>query len=168
MDKKKRFGIILIITAVLFAGFTIWSAIKKPETEIETTTDIQEIITTLQTDETTIPAESITEVLTDAETIDIYHDEHSHIEPVTVKYPDDEILAMVNGDKEGLFNQVQAFVNGYGYLDAEYAEYAGDVHYNSRDEIVELTYYLKFNRKDGIYFYLEYNKKTKMWKSFIA
>ena len=57
------------------------------------------------------------------------------------------------------------FVNGYGYGDADMAEFTGDVEMNTTEHLVSLTYYLKWNRKDIKYFYLKYNKKTKEWSS---
>lgn len=171
MAKKTRLGIILLIVAVLFAVFNIVKIVN--HTEDETTTETAKSIreTSRSVEESTeVQTQNITEIITEAETVtmNIYSDEHSEMKAFDVRFPEEEILSLVNNDKEGLNTEVQAFVNGYGYQDAMYADYAGDVQINSYDETITLTYYLKYKRKEAIYFYLIYSKKTKQWSLRLA
>ena len=174
MEKKKRLGIFLIILALIFAGFFIRQSIKKPEEKEvpktltkETTAPITKIPETSYVPETEsvtgMEQESITEEYENGG--NIYIDEHHEIQPMKVKYPEGDVMALIENDKEGLNNAIQAYVNGYGYLDAQYAEFAGDVEINTYDELVTLTYFLNYKRDKGKYFYLIYNKKTKEWSS---
>ena len=156
MARKTRFGIILIVCAVLFAVFNISRMVKHTEEESRTIK-----VTTSETtapESTEVQTQELTETVTEEETItitiNIYSDEHSEMKAFDVRLPDDEILSLVNNDKEGLNTKVQEFVNGYGYRDAMYAAYAGDVEINSYDNTVTLTYFLKYKRKKAIYFYL--------------
>lgn len=69
-----------------------------------------------------------------------------------VRLPGDDVMAMVDNDSDNLKKTVQAFVNGYGYGNAKYADYAGNIQINTNDGIVEMTYYLKFERDKAVYF----------------
>ena len=168
MAKKTKLGIFLIAGAVLFAAFNISRTIN--QTEKETTTIEVTKQEGVQVEKTEAQTQALTEMPTEKETVtmNIYSDEHSEMKAFDVRFPEEEILSFVNNDKEGLNTKVQEFVNGYGYQSAKYAAYGGDVSINSYDETVTLTYYLKYKRKDTVYFYLIYNKKTKQWSASLA
>lgn len=170
MSKRKRLGIFLIAIAVIFALLYAKKSLSRTENET-TTSEITEPETFIPTEmRTELQTQNITENITEAEsiTINIYNDEPVGTKVFDVRFPEEDILSLVNDDKEGLNEEVQAFVNGYGYRDAMYADYAGDVAINSYDKTVTLTYYLKYKRKEAVYFYLKYNKKTKQWSSRLA
>lgn len=170
MTKKTRFGIVLIVCAVLFAAFNISRMVSNTEEESTTVEVTNQETFQVEEDTTEVQTQQLAEIVTEEETVtmNIYSDEHSEMKAFDVRFPEEEILSLVNSDKEGLNTKVQEFVNGYGYQDAMYAAYAGDVAINSYDETVTLTYFLKYKRKEAIYFYLIYNKKTKQWSFRLA
>ena len=53
-------------------------------------------------------------------------------------------------------------------LDLGKACHAGDVQINTNDGIVEMTYYLKFEKSRALYFYVTYDKNTKQWTTRLA
>lgn len=176
MSKKKRLGIFLLAVAVIFALLYAKKSLSRTEDETRTpevTEQEPSIPTEMRTELQGIASkttQNITENITEAEsiTINIYNDEPVGAKTFDVHFPEEDILSIVDNDREGLNEEVQAFVNGYGYRDAIYADYAGDVAINSYDKTVTLTYYLKYKRKEAVYFYLKYNKKTKQWSSRLA
>ena len=74
-------------------------------------------------------------------------------------------MGYVDNDTQGLKDEVMTFVNGYGYGDASYAEFTGDIEIKSNENMVMLTYYLKWKNREVKYFYLYYSKNTKQWSS---
>ena len=176
MNKNKLFGITLIIIAIVIAGYNILTPLLRKnkssdEKEIITTTvqnsvEVTEPVTVMETvgEEETTPEETINENVTDDE----FREEHLEMQEFEVRLPGDDVMAMVDNDSDNLKKTVQAFVNGYGYGNAKYADYAGDIQINTNDGIVEMTYYLKFERDKAVYFYVTYNKNTKEWDARLA
>lgn len=160
MDKKKILGIILIISAVVIAGAAIWNYLREDsQTEQEeTTTVISEINTDIETNGNT---EEHTQKIED-------HMQHEAIEKVEVKYPKEEVLELVDNDKEGLQEIIQEFSVAFGVNNIMYAEYADEVEMDTKRGKVKLTFYIKRRRQNGIYFYVEYDNKTKDWIYILA
>lgn len=158
MNKKKIMGIIFIVLAIAIAVYTAIPKEKKDpqetteETTINDTTSIQNITTTKETTKETV-------------TVNPYKDEHVGEHEIDVRLPDDITMGYVDNDTQGLKDQVMTFVNGYGYGDASYAEFTGDIEIKSNENMVILTYYLKWKNREVKYFYLYYSKNTKQWSS---
>lgn len=164
MDKNRILGIILIVVSLIIAIAIIKTQFTKKNEEV-TIANVTDIITETVTQNNNTITETTQLESTVIETESIEHEAHGDFETMEVKLPDEEVLNLIDGDEEGLKNEIQVFVNGYGLGDAEYADYAGDVQINSYDDTVTLTYYLKYRHKSARYFYLTYNKKTKEWLS---
>ena len=128
--------------------------------------EVTEPVTVMETvgEEETTPEETINENVT----VDEFREEHLEMREFEVRLPGDDVMAMVDNDSENLKKTVQAFVNGYGYGNAKYADYAGDIQINTNDGIVEMTYYLKFERDKAVYFYVTYDRNTKEWDTRLA
>lgn len=161
MNKKKIIGIIFILVAVIIAVLSILKPVHNNDKGNETTVD--ETITNIVT--TTAIPESTSEVVAETVTIDIYHEEHSDEYPVEIRLPKEDVLNFIDNDTDGLIREVKTFINGYGYGDAKYAEFTGDIEMNTNEHLVTLTYYLKWKRREIKYFYLIYNTNTKEWSS---
>lgn len=172
MDKRKVLGIAMICVAILIAGYYFLHPLfNKKDTDKEVTTTVESAkITTHDIPESTSYEEITTIEETTAEnvTVDEYREEHLEMLNMEIKLPSDDVMALVENDVDGLKNAVQAFVNGYGYGNAKYADYAGDVQINTNDGIVEMTYYLKFEKSRALYFYVTYDKNTKQWTTRLA
>lgn len=168
MDKRKLIGILLMLIAVSIAGINI-SKYKKDSAAVQKTTTVEQTTEEQATEEVTTD-ETVIDNTSDS-SIDISVPDNFYgtdFEPIIVKYPGDDVMAMVDNDRESLEKAVQAFVNGYGYGNAKYADYAGDIKMNTNDGIVEMTYYLEFERDKAIYFYVTYDKNTKQWDTRLA
>ena len=158
MNKKKIIGIIFIVLAVLIAAYTIIPKEKKEnqettqETTVKDTTSMTEITTTEEVSNETV-------------TINPYKDEHVGEHKIDVRLPDDTTMGYVDNDTQGLKDEVMTFVNGYGYGDASHAEFTGDIEIKSNENMVMLTYYLKWKNREVKYFYLYYSKNAKQWSS---
>lgn len=163
MNKRKVIGIMFVAAAVLIAVISFKKVMTKDNETAEPTTTMEETSAVYET--TVTAAETTQEVTYETVTIDRYHDEHVNEHEIKIKSPSDDILALVDNDDDGFRKEIMTFVNGYGYGDADMAEFTGDVEMNTTEHLVSLTYYLKWNRKDIKYFYLKYNKKTKEWSS---
>lgn len=172
MDKRKVLGIAMICVAILIAGYYfIHPMLKGKDTNKETitTSENEEYTTQYILPETTFIEETtIEETTVENITVNEYQEEHLDLQGIEIRLPNDEVMTLVDGDSENLKKAVQAFVNGYGYGNAKYADYAGDVQINTNDGIVEMTYYLKFEKSRALYFYVTYDKNTKQWTTRLA
>ena len=176
MNKNKLFGITLIIIAIVIAGYNILNPLLRKNkssdeketitTTVQNSVEVTEPVTVMETvgEEETTPEETINENVT----VDEFREEHLEMREFEVRLPGDDVMAMVDNDSENLKKTVQAFVNGYGYGNAKYAVYAGDIQINTNDGIVEMTYYLKFERDKAVYFYVTYDRNTKEWDTRLA
>ncbi len=159
MNKKKVIGTIFIIIAFAIAIYTI---VPKGENEKEETTNEE---TTVEESTSKIAITTTEEVTHETITVNPYRDEHIGEHEIDVRLPDDNTMSYVDNDSQGLKDEIMTFVNGYGYGDASYAAFTGDIELKTNENKVMLTYYLKWKNREVKYFYLYYNKNTKQWSS---
>lgn len=100
------------------------------------------------------------EVLMKPVTVNPYRDEHIGEHEIDVRLPDDNTMSYVDNDSQGLKDEIMTFVNGYGYGDASYAAFTGDIELKTNENNVMLTYYLKWKNREVKYFYLLLIQKT--------
>ena len=171
MTGKKILGITMILFAIIITALSIKSTFsKKEETTVQSTSETTAENLTM---EITTQSEAVTQLATESEientiedvTINVRDEEHFNENQFDIRFPAEDTMNLIDNDIEGLKREIMTFINGYGYGDAEYADYTGDMEINSNENQITLTYYLKYERSETIYFYLFYNKNTKQWSS---
>ncbi len=154
-----------MIVAVAIAGISIYRMNNKKESNaVQETTTVEQTTVEQITEEPTTE-EAVTDSNADS-SIDVSVPDDFYgtdLEPIKVKYPDDEIMALVDNDFDGINKTVQEFNNVYGWGNALYAMYADEIQMDTQNQIVTLTYYIKRKNRYGKYFYCQYDKKTKEW-----
>ena len=142
MNKKKVIGTIFIIIAFAIA---IYAIVPKGENEKEETTNEE---TTVEESTSKIAITTTEEVTHETVTVNPYRDEHIGEHEIDVRLPDDNTMSYVDNDSQGLKDEIMTFVNGYGYGDASYAAFTGDIELKTNENKVMLTYYLKWKNRD--------------------
>lgn len=169
MDRKKVIGIGLVVISLVIVAVGIISG--NNDRKMAAKADIETIVTTSNTkhQEMNIDSESITEIETTAEETEMNTEkitvsdekEVELIEKIKIKDVNDEVLEILECDKDTLYKLIQTFANGYGYSNTKFTSYAGTCTINHIHNTKTATFYFYTKSKKTIYFDVVLDRKTK-------